>query len=297
MSDVMLVGCDLETGGLNGYETLESGERVHGALHYPILEMAFVICDDKLNELFRFSVGIWDESFLDRLSPWALKAHTESGLIDQLRNQSGEHLGGVFSNNEDAELFAIETLLHFGVSIYDRKAKTGAVMFGNSIGFDMSYIDAQMPSIKEFFHYRTIDVSSIDLLRQTAWSSVGLPKVEKVYAHTAMSDIKETLKELGAYTDVFRPICVTAGSDDVLMSRDNPNGWKLEELLGKVEEELAVKTKRLEESLAGDLADEAIRNNLRIRDFLLKAQSIQLSTMRSFKERLGPDKGPSNPRI
>jgi hypothetical protein len=71
----------------------------------------------------------------------------------------------------------------------------------------------------------------------------------------------------------------------------------LEELLGKVAAELSVKTKRLEESLAGDLADEAIRNNLRIEDLLLKSQSIQLATMRSFNETLGPDKGPSNPRI
>jgi oligoribonuclease len=295
MSKVMLVGCDLETGGLNGYETLASGERVHGALHYPILEMAFVICDDRLSELLRFSVGIWDESFLDRMDPWALNKHTESGLIDQLRNKSGEYLD-VFSDVKSAELFVIEMLLHFGVSKYDRKAKTGGVLLGNSIGFDVSYLDAQMPSLKDFFHYRTIDVSSIDLLRQTAWASVGLPKVEKIYAHTAMSDIKETLKELGAYTDTFRPVCVETGNSDVLMSRDNPNGWKLEELLGEVEQELSVKTKRLEESLAGDLADEAIRNNLRIRDLLLKAQSIQFSTMRRF-EKLGPDRGPSNPRI
>tara|TARA_R110002033_G_scaffold125308_1_gene167283 strand:- start:71225 stop:72115 length:891 start_codon:yes stop_codon:yes gene_type:complete len=296
MTKVMLVGCDLETGGLNGYETLESGERVHGALHYPILEMAFVICDDKLQELHRFSVGIWNESFLERLSPWALKSHTESGLIDQLRNHSGEH-DVVFSDNATAELYIIEKLQALGVTKYDRKAKTGGVLFGNSIGFDVSYLDAQMPELKGFFHYRTIDVSSIDLLRHTAWASVGLPKVKKEYAHTAMSDICETLMELGAYTDVFRPICVTTGSNDVLMSRDNPNGWKLEELLGKVEGELAVKTKRLEESLAGDLADEAIRNNLRIRDLLLKSQSIQFSTMRSFSEKLGPDKGPSSPRI
>ncbi|WP_157959210.1 oligoribonuclease [Marinomonas shanghaiensis] len=295
MSKVVLVGCDLETGGLNGYETLASGERVHGALHYPILEMAFVICDDKLNELRSLSVGIWDESFLERLSPWALKAHTESGLIDQLRNKSGEHTA-VYGSNELAVRHVLGWLMHHGVAKYDRKAKTGGILFGNSIAFDVSYLDAQMPNLKDFFHYRTIDVSTIDLLRQTAWASVGLPKAEKVYAHTAMSDIKETLTELKGYTDIFRPICVTTGSNDVLMSRDNRHGWKLEELLGKVAEELAVKTKRLEESLAGDLADEAIRNNLRIRDFLLKAQSIQFSTMKSF-EKLGPDRGPSNPRI
>ncbi|MBJ7555412.1 oligoribonuclease [Marinomonas spartinae] len=290
MSKVMLVGCDLETGGLNGYETLASGERVHGAAYYPILEMAFVVCDEQLNEGFSFSVGIWNESFLERMGPWALEAHTKSGLIDQLRNHSGKH-DAVFSNNADAERFVIEKLQALGVTKYDRKAKTGAVIFGNSIGFDASYLDAQMPELKDFFHYRTIDVSSIDLLRQTAWAQFCLPKAEKQYSHTAMSDIYETLLELRGYTDYLeRP------SADVLMSRDNPLGWKMEELLGKVAAELAVKTKRLEESLAGDLADEVIRNNLRIRESLLKAQSIQFSTMKSF-EKLGPDRGPSSPRI
>ncbi|MGO2354043.1 MAG: oligoribonuclease [Marinomonas foliarum] len=200
MSKIMLVGCDLETGGLNGYETLESGERVHGALHYPILEMAFVICDDKLNERYRLSVGIWNESFLERLSPWALDKHTESGLIDQLRNKSGDHVE-VYSSNELAQKHVLGWMMHHGVTKYDRKAKTGGILFGNSIGFDVSYLDAQMPELKDFFHYRTVDVSSIDLLRQTAWASVGLPKEEKTYAHTAMSDIQETLMELKAYTE------------------------------------------------------------------------------------------------
>ena len=282
---LQLVGVDLETGGLNGYETLPSGERVHGAAYYPILEMAFVICDEKLNKEFSFSVGIWDESFLERMDPWALEAHTKSGLIDQLRNQSGEHLGGVFSNNEDAELFAIETLMHFGVSIYDRKAKTGAVMFGNSIGFDVSYIDAQMPSLKNFFHCRTIDVSSIDLLRQSAWASLGLPKAEKQYAHTAMSDIQETLGELVGYTlHLERPAA------NVLMSRDNPNGWKLEELLPKVAKEIAAKTERIK----GDESGRSLsiqKNNTEIETFLYKAARKQFDTLRLLDE-VGTDQGP-----
>ena len=221
---LQLVGVDLETGGLNGYETLPSGERVHGAAYYPILEMAFVVCDENLNKELSFSVGIWDESFLERMSPWALEAHTKSGLISQLRWDQGNH-EAILRNNEQAERYILGKLESLGVLQYDRKAKTGAVMFGNSIGFDVSFIDAQMPSLKGFFHYRTIDVSSIDLLRQTAWAGLGLPKAEKQYAHTAMSDIQETLSELVGYTDKLelysdvvgidpnRPVSVTAWGD------------------------------------------------------------------------------------
>ena len=295
MSKVMVVGCDLETGGLNGYETLESGERVHGALYYPILEMAFVICDDKLQELHRFSVGIWNESFLERLSPWALEKHTESGLIDQLRNKSGDHIN-VFENSDLAEMLVIEMLKHWGVNKYDRKAKTGGILFGNGIGFDVSYLDAQMPELKDFFHYRTIDVSSIDLLRQTAWASVGLPKVEKEYAHTAMSDIQETLMELKAYTDVFHPICVTTGSNDVLMSRDNPNGWKLEELLKKIADEVLEKNESIEYD-GSWIVGNIMSNNCAIVSYLLKSLERQTSTL-ALLDALGKDQGPEGtPRI
>jgi oligoribonuclease len=296
MSKIMLVGCDLETGGLNGYETLENGERVHGALHYPILEMAFVICDDKLNELNRFSIGIWDESFLERLDPWALDKHTESGLIDQLRNATGDHIA-VFSDNDSAELFVIERLMSLGLNNYDRKAKTGGILFGNSVGFDVSYLDAQMPSLKGFFHYRTIDVSSIDLLRQTAWASVGLPKVEKTYAHTAMSDISETLMELKAYSDVFRPICVATGSSDVLMSRDNPNGWKLEDILLKLRKEVADKDHRLLEDTSMT-AREVHHNNKVIFNALDFAYEAQTNSIRKLLADKGKDQGPEGtPRI
>lgn len=84
MSKINLIGLDLETGGLNGYETLPNGERVHGALHYPILEVGMLICDEKLNINEEFSVGIFNESTLERMNPWAVDQHTKSGLIDRL---------------------------------------------------------------------------------------------------------------------------------------------------------------------------------------------------------------------
>lgn len=106
----------------------------------------------------------------------------------------------MFETNEQAERYIIGMLVEFGVEKYDRKAKTGGILFGNSIGFDVSFITAQMPRLAQYFHYRTIDVSSIDLLKQTAWKNAHMPKIEKQYGHTALADIKETHKELSAYT-------------------------------------------------------------------------------------------------
>ena len=205
MSKVNLIGLDLETGGLNSYETLPTGERVHGALHYPIIEAALIVCDEKLNFLGKIHVGIFNESMIEKMNPWALETHTKSGLIDQLRWDSGDH-DMVFSENEHAEQFIIKQLELMGVQKYDRKEKTGGILFGNSIGFDVSFISAQMPKLSEYFHYRAIDVSSIDLLKRTAWGDGAMPYIAKQYGHTAMADIKETYKELIAYTNYLNDL-------------------------------------------------------------------------------------------
>jgi oligoribonuclease len=201
-----LIGLDLETGGLNGYQILENGDRVHGALFYPVLEVGVMYCDHELNPLSSFSVGIWNDSFLERLHPWALKAHTESGLIDDLRKGSGLH-DYVFNNNADAADYILQELAAMGVEAYQRKEKSGAIMFGNTIGFDMSFLDAQMPELAAFFSYRTIDVSSIDLLKRTAWKGLNLPFVKKAYEHTALADINETRHELDVYTKYLSQMC------------------------------------------------------------------------------------------
>ncbi|MCJ2067794.1 hypothetical protein MKK75_03055 [Methylobacterium sp. J-030] len=82
----------------------------------------------------------------------------------------------------------------------------------------------------------------------------------------------------------------------VLMSKDNPDGWKLELLLPQLCQELADKNARL----AGDPSATAIlvrANNVRILDLLLEAERLQRDTQARLTE-LGPDRGPSGrPRI
>ncbi|MBE7247465.1 MAG: hypothetical protein INR63_21185 [Actinomycetospora chiangmaiensis] len=82
----------------------------------------------------------------------------------------------------------------------------------------------------------------------------------------------------------------------VLMSADNPTGWKLEELLVQISEDLRVKNDRLE----GDASptSRAIRiNNLGVIDCLALAGVRQSDTLRRL-DLLGPDQGPGGtPRI
>jgi len=82
----------------------------------------------------------------------------------------------------------------------------------------------------------------------------------------------------------------------VLMSKDNPSGWKLEELLPQLRQEIADKNARI----AGDQSATAIlvrANNYRVLDHLLAAEDLQRNTLDRL-DALRPDPGPSGqPRI
>lgn len=82
----------------------------------------------------------------------------------------------------------------------------------------------------------------------------------------------------------------------VLMSKDNPEGWKLELLLPQLCQELADKNARI----AGDTSATAVlvrSNNFQILDLLLAAERLQRDTQARLAA-LGPDPGPTGqPRI
>lgn len=205
-----LVGIDLETGGLDGYQEID-GQRVHGAMHYPILEVGILVVVPNGNDsgtpsiriADQFAVGIKpSEEDLARMHPWAVEQHTKSGLLQALC--TGDQHDYVAESLADAERYIIERLHRAGAPAYDRQNRTGSVVFGNSVSFDMNFINAQMPSLAQHFHYRKIDVSSIDMLRRSVWSELPLSPPDKQYAHTALEDIRETFAELLGYTEQLK---------------------------------------------------------------------------------------------
>lgn len=201
--DADLVALDTETGGLNGFVDIDGFGRVLGALHYPLIELAFVvpsIVDNKTmstekGEKLIVGIKLNNESWI---SPWALEQHTKSGLLERL--ESGQGFDFVASSNEEAEAFIISWLEKVGVRRFNREEGSGAMLIGNNIGFDFSFIDAQMPNLAGFFHYRKIDVSAVNVLSRTLWSGADLPQPKKELNHTALSDIKESISEMNGYT-------------------------------------------------------------------------------------------------
>ncbi|WP_273860728.1 hypothetical protein [Photobacterium sp. GSS17] len=90
----------------------------------------------------------------------------------------------------------------------------------------------------------------------------------------------------------------------VLMSRDNPDGWKLEELAGQLYVELTAKNKRIRESFIdgampqkkSDVLLDVLHNNQHIMTALKNIMYLQKDTMQRL-DTLGTDKGPSAPRV
>lgn len=181
---------DLETAGLSGL--LENGEL--GSQYYPIFEIAAKLTDRALNEIAEpIRLVIYqDEAMIARSSQWALDKHEETGLLKEVR-ENGITL-------ETAETMLLDWLAKAGVGPYDRNAKTGAVLAGNGIHFDRSFITAQMPRLNDYLYYRQLDVSSINM-GCMAWRPDMYEEVKqaKAYRHEAMADINESIDEAHVY--------------------------------------------------------------------------------------------------
>lgn len=151
-----------------------------------ILEIAAMVTDSMLEIVAEGpSIAIkYPEHVLSRMEAWSGSQHKKSGLLDRARN----------SPYTCAK--AEEEVLAF-LSRHCRKGKSP--LCGNTIWQDRRFLIKYMPAVEGFCHYRNIDVSSIkELVRR--WYPI-LPGYKKKKAHLALSDIKESIKELRYYRE------------------------------------------------------------------------------------------------
>lgn len=171
-SNENLIWIDLEMTGLN--PATDS-----------ILEIATVVTDSELNLVAQGPVFAIQHPIetLNAMDDWNRNQHSKSGLWDRSLN------GGV--SMQEAELGTIEFLkLHV--------APGTSPMCGNSICQDRRFLAPLMPELEKFFHYRQIDVSSIKELARR-WAPQMLQGFNKRSAHTALSDIEDSIDELKHY--------------------------------------------------------------------------------------------------
>jgi len=96
--------------------------------------------------------------------------------------------------------------------------------------------------------------------------------------------------------DPNAPIFPTPASTHVLMSPQNPDGWELEKLLVKLQDEVRVKCLKIRED-PRLIAKTVLNNNIQILGLLQQAQGIQQQSY-ALLDDMAPNEGPLGvPRI
>lgn len=150
-----------------------------------VLEIATLVTDSQLNILAEGpELAIAHPlARLEAMDEWNRNTHGRSGLWQRVLDSQVDMA--------QAEAKTIEFLSHW--------VPAGkSPICGNSICQDRRFLVRHMPQLERCFHYRNLDVSTLKELARR-WSPDLLEGFAKVGAHTALSDIRESVKELAHY--------------------------------------------------------------------------------------------------
>jgi oligoribonuclease len=153
--------------------------------HDRIIEIASLVTDKDLNILAEGPVMAIHQSdeTLDGMDDWNTNTHGKSGLTQRCRDSKTD------------EQQALDATIKFLEQYVDRGKSP---LCGNTIGQDRRFLVRYMRELDDFFHYRSIDVSTIKELTKR-WKPETLNGFEKQGAHTALADIRESVAELQYY--------------------------------------------------------------------------------------------------
>ena len=150
-----------------------------------ILEIATVVTDSRLEVLAEGpELAIAHPlSALEAMDDWNRNQHGGSGLWRRVLEE------GVPMAEAEARTLAF---------LQQWVAPGASPMCGNSICQDRRFLHRQMPRLERYFHYRNLDVSTLKELARR-WAPQVLAGVEKDSAHTALSDVRDSITELRHY--------------------------------------------------------------------------------------------------
>lgn len=150
-----------------------------------ILEIATIVTDKDLNVIAEgpvFAISHSDAR-LQQMDAWNRNQHGRSGLWQRAVESD--------VSVEQAEQATIEFL--------KKHVPVGkSPMCGNSICQDRRFMHREMPALERYFHYRNLDVSTLKELSRR-WSPEIAKGFAKDSAHTALSDIRDSIEELRYY--------------------------------------------------------------------------------------------------
>jgi oligoribonuclease len=159
-----------------------------------IVEIATLITDDELNVVGEGPDLVINANAeqLAEMGDFVTEMHAKSGLIE------------LISASTISVAHAESATLEF-LKQHISEART-VPLCGNSIGTDRRFLEAYMPTLEAFFHYRNVDVSTIKELARRWYPQILENLPEKQSAHRALDDIRESIEELKFYrANFFRP--------------------------------------------------------------------------------------------
>ena len=150
-----------------------------------IIEIASLVTDYDLNILAEgpcLAIRQNDE-ILARMDAWNQKHHNASGLVERVRKSK--------ITNDEASRQTLEFIKQYC-------PENTAPLCGNSISQDRKFLCKYMNELHNYFHYRSVDVTSIkELVRR--WYPNGPKLPRKSDSHMALTDVRESLSELIFY--------------------------------------------------------------------------------------------------
>lgn len=172
----MLVWMDLEMTGLDPAKDT-------------IVEIATIVTDDEL-EIVAVGPDLvvhQPPEALAVMDPFVVDMHTRSGLLPAIQAST--------ISLEEAGRQTLEF-------IQAHVPEPGKVpLCGNSIGMDRRFLDAYLPEIEHWLHYRSVDVSSIKELVKRWYPAIDHARQLKNGAHRALDDIRASIEELRYYRE------------------------------------------------------------------------------------------------
>ncbi len=120
---------------------------------------------------------------LEAMDDWNRNQHRGSGLWQRVVESTVDH-----AQAENRTLEFLEQWVPPGRS----------PICGNSICQDRRFLYRQMSRLERYFHYRNLDVSTIKELARR-WAPEVARGFDKDAAHTALSDIQDSIAELRFY--------------------------------------------------------------------------------------------------
>lgn len=176
-----LLWVDMETTGLDPKECIP-------------LEIAVVVTDADLNELFAKSWVMHWQINLAELDEWPLKTHMQNGLLLDV-TCTGVDIDVV---RKDLSRLMIRSDLWPQILTKD----TLPPLCGSSINFEREWLQEWFPEFYRDIHYRSIDVSSLkELMRR--WTPEDAISRRETSKHRALDDIRDSIDELLSYREAL----------------------------------------------------------------------------------------------